>query len=402
MSLFAQEGLYFTNYNLQVGNLTREYKVYLPPGYQQAANWPAVFLFHGFNSSVTAQINVSEMYKEADTKFFYIIYPTGKQVYDLFNVVSGLGWYVPGNYIAEDGQDDVAFVNAIIDDMLTNDLFSVDPCGIHASGYSNGGKMAFHLACTLSDRIASVAGIAAQMPLLGINNCDPAQPVAVLHMQGTEDIILPVDGNDVFPSLEGTAEYWAAFNICNNMPVITPLPDIDPNDNSTVTLYNYVNCDIIFECSSDVLSYRIEGGGHTWPGGTNPWPFLGTLNMDINASTEIWNFFNIHSMPSDECPPCIVSINDLKNVTRLAVYPNPVSNKLTIEFELAYAMDVQLRLLNTLGQDVGSKSLGTLYSGHQNLEWQISTGKIPNGLYFLDLVLNGEHAVVKPIVFSLN
>jgi polyhydroxybutyrate depolymerase len=45
--------------------------------------------------------------------------------------------------------------------------------------------------------------------------------------------------------------------------------------------------------------YRVEGGGHTWPGGkqyTSP-VLVGTTNRDINATEQIWAFFAAHPMP---------------------------------------------------------------------------------------------------------
>nr|WSY50829.1 hypothetical protein OG999_12370 [Streptomyces sp. NBC_00886] len=42
----------------------------------------------------------------------------------------------------------------------------------------------------------------------------------------------------------------------------------------------------------DVVSYVIDGGGHTWPGSTADWPAdLGSVNQEISANQIMWSFF---------------------------------------------------------------------------------------------------------------
>ena len=68
----------------------------------------------------------------------------------------------------------------------------------------------------------------------------------------------------------------AGIDGCDLIPEVIELPDIHTTDNSTVTLKIYPNCDPGFE----VLCYRVEGGGQSWPG-TGPYPVV--ANMDIHA-----------------------------------------------------------------------------------------------------------------------
>ena len=59
-------------------------------------------------------------------------------------------------------------------------------------------------------------------------------------------------------------------------------------DGSTVTLIEYDGC----KANTEVLFYRINGGGHTWPGGGSIGNAFGVQNQDINTSLEIWKFFS--------------------------------------------------------------------------------------------------------------
>jgi hypothetical protein len=58
---------------------------------------------------------------------------------------------------------------------------------------------------------------------------------------------------------------------------------------------------------AEVLLYRIQNGGHNWPGDTTGWPgFAVPVNYDISASNEIWNFFSRHEVAAIPEPSCLV------------------------------------------------------------------------------------------------
>ena len=111
----------------------------------------------------------------------------------------------------------------------------------------------------------------------------------------TADIFWPPEGIEIngyfFSDPQETTDFWARKNNCELNPAPVQLEDKTPEDSSTVTLFNYSSCDEDVE----VMYYRIENGGHTWPSGSFPggsWPeFLGHVNRDVNANAEIWNFF---------------------------------------------------------------------------------------------------------------
>ena len=48
--------------------------------------------------------------------------------------------------------------------------------------------------------------------------------------------------------------------------------------------------------ASDVAFYRVEGGGHTWPG-ARIWipPHLGRVSHSLDATRVIWSFFLAHA-----------------------------------------------------------------------------------------------------------
>ena len=50
---------------------------------------------------------------------------------------------------------------------------------------------------------------------------------------------------------------------------------------------------------SDVIFYRVDGAGHTWPGGKQYLPklLIGITTGSFNATAAIWQFFAGHGSP---------------------------------------------------------------------------------------------------------
>jgi poly(3-hydroxybutyrate) depolymerase len=80
-------------------------------------------------------------------------------------------------------------------------------------GHSNGGMMAYRLACELSTRVTAI-GVAAGA--LVIDTCAPVRPVSALHVHGELDTVVPLTGGNslgiVFPSTQLSVETFALAN----------------------------------------------------------------------------------------------------------------------------------------------------------------------------------------------
>ena len=80
---------------------------------------------------------------------------------------------------------DVAFIAALLDALALE--YNFDAKRVHATGISNGGTMSFRLGCELSNRIAAIATVAANMPAAIAAACSPARPLPVAMFSGTAD-----------------------------------------------------------------------------------------------------------------------------------------------------------------------------------------------------------------------
>jgi polyhydroxybutyrate depolymerase len=195
--------------------------------------------------------------------------------------------------------DDVGFLSALIDRMISEE--NADPSRVFATGISNGGFMSLRLAMERSDRVAAVAAVAAGIPKV-LEARRPANPVAVLLCNGTEDRRIPYGGGRM-PRLGGscgdvlstpaTARWWAASNGCTGAPVGRGLPDRDPSDGTRVSVVTYEPC----AAGTAVVLYRVDGGGHTWPNGLQYLPrfLVGRVTHDVDGTREIFDFLARHA-----------------------------------------------------------------------------------------------------------
>ncbi len=362
-STYSQNGVFYDN-TIDVNENTREYILYEPEGYGDGDILPLIFVFHGFGS--TAQIFAENLNLSlvADTAQFFIVYPQGLVVEDLVFGGSGTGWNIPGNYVAE--HDDVLFINAIIDDIIINPAVEIDLSRIHATGNSSGAEMSYYMACALSERIASVAGNAGQMAWVMMDSlCTPERPVSILHSLGTLDPFFPVNGNEYFPPLEGAAEYWAELCGCDSIPEVVQLPDIDPYDGSVPFLKTYGNCNPGFE----VLCYRIQGGGHSWPGSG-----YSGANNDIDIGFEMWAFFKRNPHPN------LVSVNEIIPESGLCISPNLCSGSAKLQFVIKEQGLVRCDLFDVSG--IKNESILNEEKKPGTYEMEIDLSDIPVGVYF--------------------
>ena len=155
--------------------------------------------------------------------------------------------------------------------------------------------MSYRLACDLPDRIAAFGGVAGAYNF-PIEACEPGRPMPVIIFHGTEDPIVPYEGgiesrnNFVFPPIPDWVKSWAVKNGCSETPVDLPA-------SGEVSGITYPGC----QGGVEVVFYTIQGGGHTWPGG-EPLPefIAGHTTQDINASEEMWTFYQQYSLDGTE------------------------------------------------------------------------------------------------------
>ncbi len=366
--LYAQQTIYDT---IVHDNLDRSYILYVPDTIITQP-MPLVINMHGYSSNATEQMFYGDFRPIADTAGFILVHPMGT------NDISGNAFWNAG---FGGSVDDIGFLESLIDTLSL--AYNIDTERVYATGMSNGGFMSYTLACELSHRIAAIASVTGTMSAVQIASCAPARAVPIMEIHGTADNVVPYNGNILFAPIPEVLTHWRDLNECDETPIVTDMPDLNTEDGCTAQRYEYLNG----RNGSQVLHYKILGGGHTWPGSAFDIN-NGNTNHDIMASIEIWNFFNKYDINGLIEP---LAINTYSKETDFTISPNPSNDMAHIK--LAKYGHYKLSLLNCMGKLVFEKHfIGNTLSFETNI--------LAAGLYVarLESLTSGTIASQKLIV----
>ncbi len=270
--------------SLAVDGRTRTYRLHIPPGYSGKTALPLVIALHGGGGTGAEMETLTGFSQLSDRENFIVAYPDGF----LDNRwADGRGTTAPD--LA--GINDVTFISSLIDEI--GRLVMMESRRVYVCGFSNGSMFVNFLACELSARIAAIGGVSGQLAE-NKKALSPAAPLGVIYLHGTADPAVPYGGGTVVGPNAGevlsTAElmaFWVGVDGASPAPVTEILPDTDPADGTRVIRFSF----LAGRNGTQVHLYRIENGGHTWPGSSSP----GSVCRDINATELIWGFFQTQS-----------------------------------------------------------------------------------------------------------
>ena len=348
--IFAQNNLTFS---FTYQDSVRAYKVYVPQKYldNPTAEVPLLLNLHGLGSENWQQEVYGDFRPIADTENFIICHPNGT-----FNSSGQRFW----NAGFASTIDDIGFLSALIDTLKLK--YNINDEKVFSTGMSNGGFMSLTLACELSDKVKAVASVTGSMTINQITNCSNTSAIPVMQIHGTADPTVAYNGSLGVAGIEAVVGFWVNHNGCDSVAVITNVADVNTSDNSTATRYDFNQ-----NCGDDaaVVFYKIENGGHTWPGGSFLLPGLVT-NLDFNASVEIWKFF---------CPESGyvgIKTEQAKDL-EVKVYPNPSNNLLTVKVgDLENILEI--KIYNEVGAIVKEQN-----------EKTVNVSRLNNGVYFMKI-----------------
>jgi len=286
-----QLGGSFVSHEFEHDGLMRSFHYYVPA--DLGPDPAVIFAFHGSRGDgrMMRRAMHFEFDRLADEHGFVVVYPDGYRNH----------WNdcrKAGGYDAKlENVDDPGFVRAMLS--YLQEEYRVDSAKVFVVGISNGGHMAYRLALETPGLIRGAVAIAASMPADQNQNCEPSnEAVAVMIINGSEDSINPFEGGEVtllgpwgtrgeVKSSAESVEYWAAVAGHSNEPFEHRYPATVPEDNSVAIHTVWTG-----EERPEVGLIAVYGGGHTIPHPVTEFPrFLGPVNRDFVAVTEIWRFF---------------------------------------------------------------------------------------------------------------
>jgi len=256
-----------TGIQVNASGQLRYYDLYVPDGLGSQPR-ALVIDMHGYSVNASRQRRESGFLELADAEKFIVAWPEG----------FGGAWNSGFGY---GGIDDVGTVRAVVAHIASNQ--NIDPKRIYATGWSNGGEMAYRLACDASDLFAAVSSVAGDILVGSEVRCIPDRPVPVLSFRGSDDGIVPYGGG-VIPdwgeiySARETHEVLKDINGCQGADRSESLGSASCSSNS--------------QCDGGVVvtSCTVQGGGA--PSNHDLYEAPG-----VNIARDTWNFFQAFTLP---------------------------------------------------------------------------------------------------------
>jgi polyhydroxybutyrate depolymerase len=261
---------------ITVDGRERSFLVYRPASVPASA--PLVVMLHGGFGTASQAESSYGWDAEADANHFVVAYPDGVN----------RAWAVGGGCCGTPGStgvNDVAFVLAVVANL--SERLPIDADRVYATGISNGGLLAYRLAC--DTRVFAAIG-PDSATLLG--DCPSPAPLSVIHIHGTADGNIPYDGGQGKgvaridgPAVPDLVAMWRRVDGCADATATT----VGTVTTSVATCPRGLSVELI----------TIAGAGHQWPG-SPPKPVVEkVLGLDppstaLNATDTIWRFFADH------------------------------------------------------------------------------------------------------------
>ncbi len=281
------EGL--THEVIEVGGLGRSYWLARPPQ-GDASRAPLLIVLHGAGGQGPGMASLTGLDRRGPQAGFVVVFPDG--IGRVWNDSRGTASLKRREHV-----DDVAFLQALVTRLVADGRAAGEH--IYLTGISNGALMSEHLArhgLLPVAGIGLVAGPGTQTSRAAMPH--PARPCTVVIFAGTSDPLIPYAGGPIGPlgrlvqrrgggttdrglvvPAEVTALDWAAANGIHAAAVSEVLPT--PPGDLPVTRVSWQSTG-----RPPVLLYRIDGGGHTWPGGGQylPTRIVGSVARTLDAT----------------------------------------------------------------------------------------------------------------------
>jgi len=248
--------------------LDREAVVFVPESYRSDADTPLVLNFHGFSGIAQYHLEEADLRPQAENSGGLLVVPQGSEL-------DGQPHWNPSQP-GDDNKssaDDLGYVAALLETIQVSYPYNTER--VSAVGYSNGGMMAFGLACQRSDLIASAGSVSGAML---DTDCTVSHPMSVITLHGTQDVVIPYDGSGEYQSATDVVDFWRGTNDTDGSNSVT-----FTDDGTSIVHWAFENGD----GGSAVHHYRVDGGDHVW---------FDFVTDGLSANDRIWDFLTAHTV----------------------------------------------------------------------------------------------------------
>jgi hypothetical protein len=116
--------------------------------------------------------------------------------------------------------------------------------------------------------------------------------------------------------------------------------------------------------------------------------------IDSSGTNQLFNYGPDLAITVDPMPTALKEQSNENNIT---IYPNPYADKTQISYSLNKKCDVQIDVLNSLGQKVKNVSTGNQLPGKYSFDFSAKEMGLGAGIYFIKLNMDGK-IITKKII----
>jgi polyhydroxybutyrate depolymerase len=288
-----------TKVTIDSAGSSRWYFRHVPPAHDGIRPVPVVIDLHGYTEGATVHTMMSQLGAFGDKRGFVTVTPQGSGKVARWDTGAS--------------SPDMVFIGGVLDDV--GRTMCVDPRRIFVTGLSNGAFMASAVACAYSSRVAAIAPVAG---VRDISPCPLARPVPIIAFHGTADPLVTYTGGfgpkvAGLPAPDGSGKTIGEAGAAATFPTGPSIPEImarwaSRDGCGTIPTTQTVAADVSrlsYPCQRgvDVELYRVQGGGHAWPGSALSAQIanvIGPTTMSISADELMWAFFQAHPLPASQ------------------------------------------------------------------------------------------------------
>lgn len=235
-----------------------------PPDHDPTVPTPLLVVLHGYQSSPEQVERLFPLATAAEVLGVTVVRPQGA-----IDSLSRRFWNAAEACCNLYGfpVDDLGYLTSLVDEISERIAVSQ----VVLFGHSNGGFMAYRLACEFPERFTAVVTIAGALDADPVPTCGVGGPARVLHVHGTEDRVIrygggsvsdlpiPLMPNDIPPytGAEATIGAFAAGAGCETFVAGTPF-DLDGRVDGPETVPLEADC----PAGRRVALWRMVDSGH--------------------------------------------------------------------------------------------------------------------------------------------
>ena len=280
-------------------------------------------------------------------------------------------------YAEMEGGTPLASGNTYTTDPLTEDAtFYVEAMQTYGGGIESGAKLSF-------EGGGGVPGTGAY------NYFNAYEPFTIL----TVDILVPADQPQGIRTVQ-------LFDGDDNMITSAQVQVVHGEQTIALDFEVPVGENFSLRCPEGMMFRNNMGVQYPYPIGTD----VGEVTTSFYGDQYYYYFYNWQvETPSFDCissrvpvQVTIVNVADIPEVSSIRTFPNPAQTDLRVELNLAERTDLQLNLLNALGQVVHQQNLTNGNIGQQ-VE-TIDVSQLPSGIYQLQVKVGDRAATYKVVV----